>query len=233
MFGGLNTLFSGFAFAGLIITILMQMEELGLSREEMRLTREEIKKGAEAQIKSQENLANQIVRMEQNARLDSLNYFIGSVNKNASTIQNDKKEVAKRILEDLIESIFYENQYVQLAKPSLLISYDKPKMIFSNNITRVRFVLKNNGLQLDNLKIETDLKNGFEGWVNNDLGNSRIGLFWVEIPMGENKIHNVVFTFRGLAVAHIWERQIHFEVIDSEVTCRVSKTNLVFQKMEP
>lgn len=39
IFGSVNSLFSGFAFAGLIFTILLQSQELKLQREEMRGTR--------------------------------------------------------------------------------------------------------------------------------------------------------------------------------------------------
>jgi hypothetical protein len=41
-FGILSSLFSGLAFAGLIITVLMQREELALQRQELELTRDEI-----------------------------------------------------------------------------------------------------------------------------------------------------------------------------------------------
>jgi hypothetical protein len=43
MFGSVNALFSGFAFAGIIVTILLQSEELALQRKELGLTREELK----------------------------------------------------------------------------------------------------------------------------------------------------------------------------------------------
>lgn len=43
MFGSVNALFSGLAFAGLILTILLQMEELREQREELKLTRETLK----------------------------------------------------------------------------------------------------------------------------------------------------------------------------------------------
>lgn len=43
MFGAINALFTGFAFAGVIVTILMQQKELKLQREEMKLQREEMK----------------------------------------------------------------------------------------------------------------------------------------------------------------------------------------------
>ncbi|WP_303181739.1 putative phage abortive infection protein [uncultured Butyricimonas sp.] len=42
-FGAVNALFSGLAFAGLIYTILLQHEELGLQRQELADTREELK----------------------------------------------------------------------------------------------------------------------------------------------------------------------------------------------
>lgn len=42
-FGAVNALFSGLAFAGLIVTLLYQKEELKLQREELAQTREELK----------------------------------------------------------------------------------------------------------------------------------------------------------------------------------------------
>ncbi|MDQ8037157.1 MAG: putative phage abortive infection protein, partial [Pedobacter sp.] len=51
-FGVLTSLFSGLAFAGLIITIVMQRDELALQRQELNFTREEIK-GQKEEMKSQ------------------------------------------------------------------------------------------------------------------------------------------------------------------------------------
>lgn len=42
MFGAVNALFSGLAFAGLIVTLIMQHEELGLQREELAQTNKEL-----------------------------------------------------------------------------------------------------------------------------------------------------------------------------------------------
>lgn len=42
MFGAVNALFSGLAFAGLICTLIVQMQELKAQREELRATREEL-----------------------------------------------------------------------------------------------------------------------------------------------------------------------------------------------
>ena len=43
MFGGVNALFSGLAFAGILIALYMQKHELELQREELSATREELK----------------------------------------------------------------------------------------------------------------------------------------------------------------------------------------------
>lgn len=42
MFGAINALFSGAAFAGIVYAIILQRRELALQREEMRLAREEL-----------------------------------------------------------------------------------------------------------------------------------------------------------------------------------------------
>lgn len=52
MFGAINALFSAFAFAGLIYTILLQREELSLQREELESTRIEIR-GQKEQLEAQ------------------------------------------------------------------------------------------------------------------------------------------------------------------------------------
>jgi hypothetical protein len=48
-FGGVNALFSAFAFGGLIYTILLQRKELSLQRLELSLTRDELAKSATSQ----------------------------------------------------------------------------------------------------------------------------------------------------------------------------------------
>jgi hypothetical protein len=56
MFGGLNALFTGLAFAGVIVTILLQREELALQRRELEMTRDELagaRKAQEHQVLSQ------------------------------------------------------------------------------------------------------------------------------------------------------------------------------------
>jgi len=57
MFGSINALFSGLAFAGIIFTVLLQREELQLQRHELKLQREEI-------IESRKELAGQRMQLE-------------------------------------------------------------------------------------------------------------------------------------------------------------------------
>jgi hypothetical protein len=53
MFGAVNALFSGLAFAILIYTMWLQKTELGLQRAELRQTRSELRRTANAQEKAQ------------------------------------------------------------------------------------------------------------------------------------------------------------------------------------
>lgn len=70
MFGGANALFSGLAFAGVIIAIILQKEELGLQRDELEQTREELR-GQKEQMQEQ-NATMRLQRFE--------NTFFGLLN---------------------------------------------------------------------------------------------------------------------------------------------------------
>ena len=60
MFGAVNSLFSALAFAGVLLAIILQRQELQLQRQELLLSRQELKRAAQAQEKSQEALAAQL-----------------------------------------------------------------------------------------------------------------------------------------------------------------------------
>jgi hypothetical protein len=70
-FEALSALFSGLAFAALIVTLLMQREELRLQRQELRLTRKELARAAEAQEATQVQMQRQADLLEYAARLDA------------------------------------------------------------------------------------------------------------------------------------------------------------------
>lgn len=56
LFGSVNALFSGLAFAGVIFAILLQRQELTLQRQELQETRAEMKRTADAQDAAQQAL---------------------------------------------------------------------------------------------------------------------------------------------------------------------------------
>ena len=71
-----GALFSALAFALLIVTALMQREELSLQREELRETREELKRAANAQEDSEKALRSQVETAQLTARLNAANTFL-------------------------------------------------------------------------------------------------------------------------------------------------------------
>ena len=76
MFGGLNTLFSGLALAGIILTILLQKNELALQRQELVDTREELRRTAQAQENAEKALNRQAENLKISAKLSALNTLV-------------------------------------------------------------------------------------------------------------------------------------------------------------
>ena len=75
-FGAINSLFSGFAFAGIIFTIILQKRELALQRQELKFTRQELSRTAEAQEKSEIALNKQAKSQENSAKLNAMNTIV-------------------------------------------------------------------------------------------------------------------------------------------------------------
>ena len=71
MFGTLNALFSGAAFAGTLYAIILQRQDLNQQMEEAVLVREEMRRTAAAQEESQRALHRQNELAEQRERLES------------------------------------------------------------------------------------------------------------------------------------------------------------------
>jgi len=70
-FGGLNALFSSFAFAGIVYAILIQREELALQREELRMSREEL--AAQNQI-----ISKQLSSMQESFKFEQQKEFLAA-----------------------------------------------------------------------------------------------------------------------------------------------------------
>ncbi len=106
MFGGVNALFSGLAFAGLIFTILLQRKELELQRQELIETREELKRTANAQENSERALKKQAENLKISAKLTALNTL---VNYYSEVERNDDKRFPSPSFRDAITK---KNRYV-------------------------------------------------------------------------------------------------------------------------
>lgn len=78
MFGAVNALFSGLAFAGIIYAILLQSKELELQREELKLTREELSKSALAQSAQVDVMKKEAERNAISSELNALCQIVAS-----------------------------------------------------------------------------------------------------------------------------------------------------------
>lgn len=89
MFGAVNTLFSGLAFAGVIYAIFLQRRELELQRNELEMTRAELRRSAEAQEKSESALASQAHALMLTAKLGALNSFVEAQKNNLELLKSE------------------------------------------------------------------------------------------------------------------------------------------------
>lgn len=126
MFGAVNTLFSGLAFAGVIYAIVLQQRELKLQREELELTRNELSRTADAQEKSEKALQAQVKAAELSARLTAINHLL---ERNDLELRNltiwtsgspeearaKKEEEKRRILLTVLEEVYQET----IVKPKI------------------------------------------------------------------------------------------------------------------
>ncbi|WP_439605624.1 hypothetical protein [Hydrogenophaga sp.] len=76
VFGAVNALFSGLAFAGLIFAILLQREDLELQRQELALNRQELARTAQAQEQSEAALRAQAEAATKSSRLATINFLL-------------------------------------------------------------------------------------------------------------------------------------------------------------
>lgn len=95
LFGAVNGLFSGLAFAGLIYTIVLQKRDLELQRSEIQMNRAELKKSSKAQEKSERALSEQVEQMKVTSRLNALNTIINYYNLQISSPNTSEENLIK------------------------------------------------------------------------------------------------------------------------------------------
>lgn len=95
LFGAVNALFSGLAFAGLIYTIVLQKQDLELQRNEIALNRKELKKTAKAQENSEKALIEQVDQMKVASKLNALKTLIDYYNIQIDNANNSPEIIVK------------------------------------------------------------------------------------------------------------------------------------------
>jgi len=95
MFGAVNALFSGLAFAALIYTIILQHQEIKVNREEIQLNRKELKKSAVAQQNSQQALKDQVVQTHLTAKINAMSTVINYYNIQIASVTNSPELIEK------------------------------------------------------------------------------------------------------------------------------------------
>lgn len=98
MFGAVNTLFSGLAFAGFLCAIYLQREDLRLQRQDLALTRNELSRAAQAQEQSATSMAKQAVIRVLTAQVSAASALLSSVEARLEriSITNDPGVIQQR-----------------------------------------------------------------------------------------------------------------------------------------
>jgi hypothetical protein len=107
LFGAVNALFSGLAFAALIYTIILQREEIRLNRSEIELNRKELKKSVTVQQNSQKALREQVTQTHLTAKINAMSTVINYYNTQVANVNNSPEliEKARTKRRDLIKQM--------------------------------------------------------------------------------------------------------------------------------
>src|SRR6056300_967506 len=107
LFGAVNALFSGLAFAGLLYSLLENKRQIMAQQEELMLNRQELLKARKIQEKTEKAIEAQVSQMKNTARLSGLNtlvnYFTAKINDSNST--DDEIQLAKEKRREAIREI--------------------------------------------------------------------------------------------------------------------------------
>ena len=100
LFGAVNALFSGLAFAGLLYSLFENKKQIMAQQEELLLNRQELLKARKIQEKTEKAIEAQVSQMKNTARLSGLNtlvnYFTAKINDAKSSDEEIKHAIEKR-----------------------------------------------------------------------------------------------------------------------------------------
>lgn len=133
MFGTVNALFSGLAFAGIIYTILLQRTELKFQREELELQRKEIKRSGD-ELEGQKRLMA-IQRFENTFfQLINLNHeIVGNMTIKETSIKRTSREFTQ-VTEEFEGREVFSRFYAALTKGLLDFHKDEERTLEENEV---------------------------------------------------------------------------------------------------
>lgn len=106
MFGAVNALFSGLAFAGLIITLILQREELSLQRDELKQTREEFEDQNKTMKRQRfENTFFNLMSLHQDIT-DNIEYKYSAFVQGVKTVTFKGRDVFKHLYQESSDNVF-------------------------------------------------------------------------------------------------------------------------------
>ena len=95
LFGAVNALFSGLAFAALIYTIVLQRDEIKQNREEIVLNRKELAKGSKLQQKAQQVLIQQVNQTHLSAKMNAMRTLVDYYNNQIANPKSTEETIAR------------------------------------------------------------------------------------------------------------------------------------------
>lgn len=216
MFGSLNAVFSGFAFAGVIITIIMQMKEL-------ELTRKELRRSAEAQDKSQIALNEQLKSMQLTSKIDSLNQYISLLNP-----KDDKEKLylANTIVKSATEALFYLKEHDNLTKPNIgflrTTRITRPPLSKSGGI-ECEFQLYNYGADLVDFEIDLPSEVVFKGKTTEIIHQGTLHF----TSEGKHYDFEIPMRYKGKIVQNKWKQVLIIKLVDKQIAISTTEPELI------
>jgi hypothetical protein len=100
LFGAVNALFSGLAFAGLLYSLIENRKQISSQQEELFINRKELLKARKIQEKTEKAIEAQVAQMRNTARLGGLNtlvnYFTNTINDSKTSPEDVELAIEKR-----------------------------------------------------------------------------------------------------------------------------------------
>ena len=100
LFGAVNALFSGLAFAGLLYSLIENRKQISSQQEELLINRKELLKARKIQEKTEKAIEAQVAQMRNTARLSGLNtlvnYFTKTINDSKTSPEEVESAIEKR-----------------------------------------------------------------------------------------------------------------------------------------